>query len=748
MAALNPAGCGRGPIPRWSLLAVAASAVFPAGESLAQEHPRLLLVAAEIRELKDQWPRSTLFSAAVERTRSRIDALVASPPDVPAPKDPGGGYTHERHKANGIVIAEAGALYQWTGESAYADLVRQLLLAYAGMYPELGLHPERKEQSPGRLFWQSLNESVFLTYAIQGYDAIHATLDTQDRERIEARLFGPMADFLSVESPQVFDRIHNHGTWATAAVGMTGYVLDDDDLVEMALMGTARDGKAGFLAQLRQLFSPDGYYLEGPYYQRYALMPFVLFAKAIEHNEPERQIFEYRSGIVAKAIRTTVQLSYAGLFFPINDAIRDKGLDTVELDYAIAIAYGVTGDPAFLSLVDDASNIVLTTDGLRLALAREAGRATPFPFASRHFRDGPAGDQGALTILRAGGAPGAALVFKATSHGMGHGHFDRLHWMFYDNGAEIVADYGAARFLNVPQKAGGRYLPENKTWAKQTVAHNTLVVDAASQFGGDYKQADQSWPTGHYYHVGDGVQIVSADERAAYPGTLLRRTMLLLEWPELDHPLVIDVLKARSKDARRFDLPLYFSGALIETQPAIDMGMSLQPLGDANGYQHLWGLGEAQSVGGDRLAFTWLTNGRFYTYNVIANADIGVAYTRVGATDPDFNLRSEPGFIFGADSVRNLDIVAVLEPHGEYNGAREYTIRSESQVVRLQRLDDDGKDLVIVETKAGATLAVVLSYDPNPNTAHTIRTAVGEYRWRGYHRVFGHGYEPDEERQR
>ncbi len=675
--------------------------------------------------------------------------LLADPPDVPMPKDPGGGYTHERHKANGIVVAEAGALYQWTGESEYANLARRLLLAYAGLYPQLGPHPARKEQSPGRLFWQSLNESVWLTYAIQGYDAIHDALDVRDRERIEAQLFRPMARFLSVESPKVFDRIHNHGTWATAAVGMTGYVLDNGDLVELALMGTARDGTAGFLAQLRQLFSPDGYYLEGPYYQRYALMPFVLFAKAIERNEPERGIFEYRNGILAKAVRTTVQLSYAGRFFPINDAIRDKGLDTVELDYAIAIAYGATHDRSFLSLVDDESNIVLTADGLRLALAKEAGRALPFPFASRHFRDGADGDRGALTILRTGRAPGSALVFKATSHGMGHGHFDRLHWMFYDNGAAVVADYGAARFLNIPQKAGGRYLPENSTWAKQTVAHNTLVVDAASQFGGNSRSADRTWPSGHYYRVQDGVQIVSAYEDVAYAGTTLRRTMLLLEWPQLDYPLVVDLLKARSQVPHRFDLPLYFVGELIEAQPAINARTSLRPVGAANGYQHLWRLGATRAAANDKLAFTWLRSGRFYTYSVIANSDIEAVHTRIGAGDPDFNLRPDPGLLFRTEDVRNLDLVALLEPHGEYNGAREYTIRSQSQVARLQRFEDGGKDLVVVETTDAARLAVALSYDPNTNAVHSIQTAAGEYRWRGYHRVFGYGQtKTEEEHQR
>ena len=37
---------------------------------------------------------------------------------------------------------------------------------------------------------------------------------------------------------------------------------------------------------------------------------------------------------------------------------------------------------------------------------------------------------------------------------MGHGHFDRLSWLFYDNGREIVSDYGAARFLKTRPEQG------------------------------------------------------------------------------------------------------------------------------------------------------------------------------------------------------------------------------------------------------------------------------------------------------
>ena len=98
-------------------------------------------------------------------------------------------------------------------------------------------------------------------------------------------------------------------------------------------------------------------------------------------------------------------------------------------------------------------------------------------------------------MLRSGGAADPlALVLKATSQGMGHGHFDKLAWLLYDNGQEIITDYGAARFLNVEQKRGGSYLPENTTYAKQTIAHNTLVVDETSHFDAKLSVAETRHP--------------------------------------------------------------------------------------------------------------------------------------------------------------------------------------------------------------------------------------------------------------
>ncbi|MGL1489157.1 hypothetical protein ACSTJG_25405, partial [Vibrio parahaemolyticus] len=63
-----------------------------------------------------------------------------------------------------------------------------------------------------------------------------------------------------------------------------GIATDNNNYVQTALLGTSLHGDFGFWANLNQLFSPDGYYVEGPYYARYALLPVYLFANALQHK--------------------------------------------------------------------------------------------------------------------------------------------------------------------------------------------------------------------------------------------------------------------------------------------------------------------------------------------------------------------------------------------------------------------------------------------------------------------------------
>ena len=674
-----------------------------------------------------------LYHAAFDAMQARVDALIADFPDVPVPADAGGGYTHEQHKRNARALWDSGLLWEATGEARYRDFHVALLDAYAELYPTLGEHPRKKEQTPGRLFWQSLNEAWWLVHAAKGYDLVRPSLDAATRDRLESNLFHPMAEFLSEGQPQTFDKIHNHGTWATAAVGLTGYALDEPDYVEKALLGLDRSGTSGFLRQMEVLFSPDGYYNEGPYYQRYALMPFVLFAQAIQENEPERGIFEARDGILQKAIYSTIHQNYAGLFFPINDAIKDKGIATTELLHGVAIAYDLTGDDQLLSVAQEQDKVVPTAAGWAVSAAIAAGRAEPFAYRSMRLRDGADGDRGALDILRVSDDPhGLAVVVKNTAMGLGHGHFDKLGILVFDRGREVIRDYGAARFLNIEAKYGGHYLAENNAYAKQTIAHNALVVDRSSHFGGDWREGENHAPRLAEFVMGEGLSATSATVIGTYPGVTLTRHVALLEHPALEEPVVVDVVRGEGERLHDFDLPYHYNGQLIETNYTVDADTaSRAPLGDANGYQYLWKVGEAE-LPDAQAQTTLLLDRRFYTLTSAVPQGSHMLLAELGANDPDTNLRREPALILRAPRSRHFNAATVIEPHGEYNPIEEYTVGARSQVERVEHYSGAGADVVRIHLGSGDIISLGLA---GTDAQHTIDTPNGAVSWTGPYAV-------------
>ncbi|MEM7701577.1 MAG: alginate lyase family protein [Pseudomonadota bacterium] len=693
---------------------------------------------AASQEAASTWGREAasyppLFASELEKARAFVGGMMADGVNVPQPKDPGGGYTHEQHKRNFRAIYQGGQLYRLTEDEAYRDYVRDTLLAYAALYPTLGEHPAKANQYSGRIFWQVLNDAMWLVHAVQGYGDIRDTLSEVDRKRIDDDVFRRAARFLSIDSAATFDRIHNHATWATAGVGMTGYLLGDQDLVDRALLGTDKSGKAGFLRQADLLFSPDGYYTEGPYYQRFALLPFMVFADAIERNEPARRIFEHRDAILLKALRTTIQLSYQGYFFPFNDAIRDKSLRTAELYEGVAIAYAQTRDPTLLSIADFQGRTVLTPNGQRLSEDLAKGLAQPFDFRSLLLSDGPDGEQGAVAILRAGEGPKhTALIAKNSAQGMGHGHFDKLAWQLYDNGNEIVRDYGAARFLNIEAKRGGRYLPENTTWAKSTVAHNAPVVDEKSHFDGKVRDANARWPEQVYFDNTPGLQVSSASIHEAYDGVSLRRTLVMPTIPGLEAPLVLDLVHASSKAAHLYDLPLHYSGHVMGFDFEATHHTGARPvLGNANGYQHIWVDAEG-ALNDGQGALTWILDGRFYTYRFAGNGALTAVLGQSGANDPEFNLRREPLILLRAKREGDAHFTSLLEAHGRYDGAAEQTLRSRSAIQDLQHDRADGMDIVRLTLKSGQRFAITVSHNSNPERAHRVALDGESLEWTGF----------------
>lgn len=672
---------------------------FFSTQANAQNHPSLMLTQAKLAEVRLACQNSSLLKSSYQKIKGDADLALSNPIEVPTPKDGGGGYTHEQHKRNYASMLNAATVYQITTDKKYANYVKNMLLAYAKQYEKWPLHPKMKnDKDGGRIFWQSLNDFVWQVYTIQAYDQVLNAISTKDRATIEQHLFMPILKFFTEDREEIFNQIHNHGTWNLAAVGMTAYVLNKTDYVQMALKGSKKDGKSGFLAQINQLFSPDGYYMEGPYYQRYALLPFVMFAKAINNYQPELKIFDYRDKLLAKAIHTALQLSYTNkAFFPINDAIKDKTYESVELVYGLDIAYAdIEAEADLLDIAQKQGRVIVSDAGMEVSKAIDEGKAQPFNYKSLWIRDGGKGDEGGLGILRNGpNTDQQCLVLKAASQGMGHGHFDRLNILFYDNGEEIFPDYGSARFLNIDTKGGGGYLPENNSFAKQTVAHNTLVVDQVSHHKANVKAGDANHPDFLFFSDKPDLQVVSANEVHAYADTKLKRTTALVKVDEIAKALLIDVYSASSENTHQFDLPFWYKGQLVNTSFELDARRNnLQALGSNYGYQHLWF--NSQNQLDEKGGFvTILNNKRFYTTTFVAENPLQVKLVSIGANDPHMNLVDGKAFILSQPNAKSQTFISITETHGGTDPINE-TVSSATQTIKDLKIISSDSDKAII----------------------------------------------------
>ncbi len=713
--------------------------IFAAGFTglQAKEHPCLLITAEEGREIRESLGQYPLLDQAYQNYIETVQQALERPIEVPLPGE-AGGYEHEKHKQNYREMHQAGVLYVITGDEKYATFVRDMLNHYADLYPTLGPHPRSMKQKPGRLFHQTLNEEVWLMHAAMAYDCVYNWLKPEERKRFEDNIFRPMIHLFSVEYAEEFNRIHNHGTWAVSAVGMMAFVMDEPELIEKALYGTEKDGNGGFLQQLDLLFSPDGYYMEGPYYIRYALRPFFLFAEAIERNEPNRKIYEYRNQILKKAYYATAQTIFPnGVFPPINDA--SKSMDIADVGPMIAndlsyFRYGA--DQNLLAIAKLQNRVLLNRAGMAVAKAFGDGSDVPqLNWPSVELRDGFDGQRGGLGILRTGsGADQTMLLMKYGVHGKGHGHFDKLHFIFYDQHREVVPDYGFARWINMEPKYGGRYTKENDTFAKQTIAHNTVVVDGQSQNRGSRSEADQHWGERHFFDGNGGdVQVVSARANQQYSGVQMQRTMLLVRDDKLEHPVVIDLYRLKSETTHQYDYPIYYHGQLVTTNAKLNIQTNmLQPFGTDNGYQHLWKLGSGKTP--ESITVTWVDGQRYYSLIAADAPDTELLMGRIGANDPDFNLRAEPMFMLRRRAGNHL-FASVLEPHGYFNEAREQSRDARSVIKSVKVVGhNDAGSVIEIFGERGIHWLVMVNNGESTDQEISVKFDNREFRWQGnYH---------------
>ena len=697
----------------------------------------VLMEQKEITAIQQELGKKSLMGVTLDALISDTDKYLLLPIDVPG-HSPAGGYAHNKHQLNYKYIDQAGRLFLITGEEKYAQFAADLLTQYADKYLNLGFQEQRNTNPPGRLFHQMLNEHVWLLYASLGYSCISHWLSDAQKQHIITQLFEPMLEVATVKYDFDFDRIHNHGVWAVAATAACGAAIGQEKYIDLSIHGLAGDDKqGGFLAQLSNLFAPSGYYIEGPYYHRYAIRPLCLLAELTQRFRPELDIFNFKEQVIGKTIQSLLSTAYPNGVFPsLNDASKSMDINDEGAVIAVSVfAKHYPEDKNIYGIAKIQNQVWVSGCGVALSEAYEAQTSVELPcLPSVELNEGPDGDKGAQGFIRMQSEAGkiSQLVMAYGQHGMGHGHFDTLGMTYFNNDQEVLRDYGFGRWVNIEPKFGGRYLDENKSYSRQTIAHNLVSVDSGCQNSFDVEIADNKHGTPHFF-IGTGkTQAMSAYAEGFYPGVNQQRSLVLVEHEQLNKPLLIDLFRLISEEAHQYDYSLQYQGQIIRTNVEHKQHSTLNPMGDDFGYQHLWNESEGPAAKGTSLV-SWLQGNSYYTWLSASSADDTVFFTRTGANDPSFNLRSETSLILRRQA-KNTLFANVIETHGYFNESVEASLDARGKVhsINIVGFNDDATVVEVIADEFALTIMINNKLDATEQSQTTIEFNNTTYSWQGF----------------
>ncbi|EJX1246232.1 alginate lyase family protein [Vibrio alginolyticus] len=705
----------------------------------------ILLTEAEVELLRKEVGKPSLMGKSIEANRKELEAFMRLPLDVPGHGE-AGGYEHNRHKQNYTYMNLAGRLFLITQEEKYAQFVKDLLAIYAEKYLTFDFHVQKNTNPTGRLFHQILNEHCWLMFTSLAYSCVASVMTEEERTAVVERIFEPMLDMFTVKYAHDFDRIHNHGIWAVAAVGICGLAIGKPEYLEMSVYGQDRDDTGGFLAQISQLFAPSGYYMEGPYYHRYAIRPTCVFAEVVHRHMPEVDIYNYKDKVIGNTVQAMLATAYPNGEFPaLNDASRTMSITDMGVQVAVSVYskhYGM--DDNILGMAKIQNAVWMHPCGLELSQAYDkaiADREIGMPFwPSVELNEGPTGNNGAQGFIRMQDKTGdvSQLVMNYGQHGMGHGNFDTLGITFFNRGQEVLREYGFCRWVNVEPKFGGRYLDENKSYARQTIAHNAVTIDEQCQNGFDVDRADSVHGLPHFFKV-EGTEIngMSAFANDHYPNTDMQRSVFMLNLDELEAPLLLDLYRIEGEGEHQYDYSHQYDGQIVRTNFDYQSFGELSTLGDDFGYQHLWKVASGKVQ--DTALVSWLQNNTYYTWlgtssSTKQNGDNEVIFTRTGANDPSFNLRSEPAFILRSKGESTL-FASVLETHGYFNEEFEQSVNARGQVkdIRVVGYNAVGSIVEITTDKSLVTVMISNVLGADDQTPHQVEINGKNYSWNGFY---------------
>lgn len=364
-----------------------------------------------------------------------------------------GAWWREMNGRNASACQQLGLLWRLTGESAYRDKVRTLLMGYADVYPGYEIHGGIPHNGPGKMNAQTLCEANCILDMALGYDFIQHSLTDAEREHISRNLLRCAATFLQAHrSPQ----IHNHEVKISAALGVLGFVLEDEALLEFAV-----NAPYGLRWQLEHGLLAEGLWFEGSvHYHYYALQGFFAFEKLARNTRWSLLDGPWYPQMLSFPLSLLLP---DGTFPRLNDCI--AGQEKLHHRDLYEFAWFIWRDPQYAAVLHFTH---AQPDERETLLWRDCPlpEATPDPIPQQSLFAPGAG----LTLWRRPQQQQAVLI-KHSPWGGEHDHYDRLSLMLWQRDGWLLPDLGTTGY-------GAKM---HYDYYKNSATHNTLTVNQTNQ---------------------------------------------------------------------------------------------------------------------------------------------------------------------------------------------------------------------------------------------------------------------------
>lgn len=364
-----------------------------------------------------------------------------------------GAWWREMNGRNASTCQQLGLLWQLTGETAYRDRVRTLLLGYADVYPGYEVHGDIPHNGPGKMNAQTLCEANCILDMALGYDFIQDGLTLAEQQHICDNLLRCAADFLRQHrSPQ----IHNHEVKISAALGILGFVLEDEALLEFAV-----NQPYGLRWQLENGLLAEGLWFEGSvHYHYYALQGFFAFEKLARGTRWSLIDGPWYRPMLSFPLSLLLP---DGTFPRLNDCL--AGQEKLHHRDLYEFAWFIWRDPLYAAVLQFTKT---QPDERETLLWRDQPLPeTPVELIPQQSLFAP----GAGITLWRKPQQQQALLIKHSPWGGEHDHYDRLGLMLWQRDGWLLPDLGTTGY-------GAKM---HYDYYKNSATHNTLTVNQSNQ---------------------------------------------------------------------------------------------------------------------------------------------------------------------------------------------------------------------------------------------------------------------------